>query len=79
MSELRAEKWRKRVDEETKAKLMLKRIKEHFKFHHYFTKDDLEQFEREEYQAETRRGILESEGLADIAIIDGKDIIDEGK
>ncbi len=50
------------IDEKTKAELMLKRIKEHFRLHHYFTAADLEQFEWEEYQAETRRGIVELEG-----------------
>ncbi len=64
------------IDEKTKAELMLKRIKEHFRFHHYFTVDDLEQFEREERAAETRRGVLEAEGDVGIAVIDGIDFID---
>ncbi len=64
------------MDEKTKAELMLKRIKEHFRYHHYFTADDLEQFEREERAAETRRGILEDEGVSEIAITDGIDFID---
>ncbi len=64
------------IDEKTKAYLMLKKIKEHFRYHHYFMVDDLEQFEREERAAETRRGILEDEGVSEIAITDGVYFID---
>ena len=52
------------IDEKTKAYLILQKIKEHIKYHHYLTADDLEQFEREECQAETKRGIVELDGGA---------------
>lgn len=50
------------IDEKTKAYRILKRIKEHFEDHYYFTVEDFEQFEREEYQAEVRRNLPEDEG-----------------
>ena len=49
------------IDEKTKAYLMLQKIKEHFKDHHYFTADDLDQFEREIYCEDIRHGMLENE------------------
>lgn len=51
---------------------LIKRINEHFKDHYYLTRDDLEQFEREEYQAEIRRNIPADEGAPalDIDITD---------
>ena len=55
-----------------KTQSLIKRINEHFKDHYYLTRDDLEQFEREEYQAEIRRNILKDEGAPalDIKVID---------
>ena len=60
------------IDEKTKAYLTLKKIKKHFEYHHYFTTDDLEQFEREVYQAEVRRKMPEDEGapVLDLDFID---------
>ncbi len=60
------------IDEKTKAYLILKKIKKHFEYHHYFTIDDLEQFEREVYQAEVRRNMPEDEGAPalDLEFID---------
>ena len=55
---------------------MLRKIKEHLLRNNNLTTDDLEQFEREEYQVEVRRGMLEDEGISEIAIIDGIDFID---
>lgn len=59
-------------DEKTKAYIILKKIEEHFKYHHYFTADDLEQFEREVYNAEVRHNMPEDEGapVLDIDFID---------
>ncbi len=50
------------IIEAIKAYPVYQKILEHFKDHHYLTRADLEQFEGEEYQAETRRGIVELEG-----------------
>ena len=49
---------------------MLRKIKEHLLCNNNLTADDLERFEREEYQAEVRRGMSEDEGIGEIAIID---------
>lgn len=59
-----------------KAQARIKKIDDHFKDHYYLTRDDYEQIQREEYQAEVRRGMLENEGIDEIAIIDGIDFID---
>ena len=58
------------MDEKTKALFMLRKIKEHLLCNNNLTADDLERFEREEYQAEVRRGMSEDEGIGEIAIID---------
>lgn len=50
------------IDKAIKAYPVYQKIVEHFKDHHYLSRADLEQFLREEYQAETRRGIVELEG-----------------
>ena len=64
------------MDEKTKALFMLRKIKKHLLCNNNLTADDLERFEREEYQAEVRRGMPEAEGMSEIAIIDGIDFID---
>ena len=64
------------MDEKTKALFMLRKIKEHLLCNNNLTVADLERFEREEYQAEVRRGMLADEGVSEIAIIDGIDFID---
>ena len=54
------------IDEKTKAYLLLQKIKAHFKNHYYFTTDDLEQFEREIYCEDIRRGLIEIESGKDM-------------
>ena len=60
------------IDEKTKACTIYQKIVEHFKDHHYLTRADLEQFEREAYQAEVRRNLPEDKGepALDIEFID---------
>lgn len=50
------------IAEAIKAYPVYQKIIEHFKDHHYLTRADLEQFEREVYQAEVRRNLPEDEG-----------------
>lgn len=60
------------INKAMKAYPIYQKIIEHFKDHHYLTHDDLEQFEREAYQAEIRRNMLKDEGVPalDLDIID---------
>ena len=51
---------------------LMNKISDHFKDHHYFTKEDFELLFREEYQAEVRRNIPADEGASTLNI----DIID---
>lgn len=60
------------INKAMKAYPIYQKIIEHFKDHHYLTHDDLEQFEREAYQAEIRRNLPKDEGTLalDLDIID---------
>lgn len=60
------------INKAMKAYPIYQKIIEHFKDHHYLTHDDLEQFEREAYQAEIRHNMPEDEGALalDLDIID---------
>ena len=58
------------------AQARIKKIDAHFRDHYYLTRDDYELMKRKEYRAEVRRGMLEAEGMSEIAIIDGIDFID---
>ena len=58
------------------AQAKIKKIDDHFSIHHYLTRDDFELIKREVYRAEVRHGILEDEGVSEIATIDGIDFID---
>ena len=52
-----------------------KRIDEHFKDHHFLTKEDFKALlEDEEYLKEARRSLLELEGDADLVIFDSVDM-----
>lgn len=54
---------------------IINRISEHFKNHHYLTKDDFEKLVKDaEHLNEVRRSLLEIEGEADLVIIDTTDL-----
>ena len=56
------------IDKKTKAYSIYQKIVEHFKDHHYLTLDDLEQFNREEYQSEIRRNLPVDEGASSLDV-----------
>ena len=60
------------TDKAMKAYSIYQRIIEHFEDHYYLTLDDLEQWDREAYQAEIRRNLPEDEGtpVLDVKFID---------
>lgn len=56
-----------------KAQGLINRISDHFKDHHYFTKDDFESLLREEYLTEVRRNMPEDEGAPALDVDIDKD------
>ena len=61
------------IDEAIKAYPVYQKILGHFKDHHYLTRADLEQFEREVYHDEVRRNMPEDEGAPALDVDIDKD------